>query len=120
MLLDDCHILTCLSPYRIGNNRIELTLSYSNLGVCIDMTLKFHTDISRNVAVLNGMTNNVFNCTLSRDKDILFNIYVSYVHPKLEYASCLWNVGYLGDVRLLERVQRRWTRVVIGFSDGQY
>ena len=93
---------------------------FPTLILVIDRTLKFHTHISRNVAVLNGMTSNILRCTLSRDKDFLLNIYVSYVRPKLEYASCLWNVGYLGDVRLLERVQRRWTRAVIGFSDLSY
>ena len=97
---------TGLSPYRIGNNPIEFMLSHSDLGVCIDRTLKFHTHISRNVAVLNGLTSNILSCTLSRDKDFLLNIYISDERLKLEYASCLWNVGYLGDVRLMERVQR--------------
>ena len=38
----------------------------------------------------------------------------------MEYASSLWNVGYMGDMRLLERVQRRWTREVSGLADLSY
>ena len=48
------------------------------------------------------------------------NIYTTYVRPQMEYASCLWNVGYVGDLQLLERVQRRWTRAVEGLSDLPY
>ena len=56
-------------------------------------------------------------CTLSRDSTFLMNVYTSHVQPKLEYASSLWNVGYLGDLRLFERIQRRWTCAVPGKSD---
>ena len=30
------------------------------------------------------------------------------------------NLGYLGDLRLIERIQRRWTREVVGLSDLPY
>lgn len=32
----------------------------------------------------------------------------------------MWNTGYLSDCRLLERVQRRWTRSIQGFEGLQY
>ena len=50
----------------------------------------------------------------------LMNIYTSDIRPLIEYCSCLWSVGYLGDMRLLERVQRRWTRAVAGLEDLSY
>ena len=42
------------------------------------------------------------------------------MRPVLEYGCCLWNTGYLGDLRLLERVQRRWTRCIDGLDGVQY
>ena len=36
------------------------------------------------------------------DAEFLMNIYTLHVRPLIEYASSLWNVGYLGDVRLLK------------------
>ena len=47
-------------------------------------------------------------------------IYTAHVRPKLEYGSCLWNTGYIGDLRRLEGLQRRWTRSVDGLSDLPY
>ena len=32
----------------------------------------------------------------------------------------VWNTGYLGELRMLESVQRRWTKKVEGFADLPY
>ena len=42
------------------------------------------------------------------------------IRPKLEYGSAIWNLGYLGDLRSLERVQRRWTRQIQGLENATY
>ena len=70
--------------------------------------------------MLNGMTTNIFKCTVGRDACFLMNIYKSHIRSGLEYGSCLWNLGYLGDLRLMERLQKRWTKEVDGLSNLSY
>ena len=36
----------------------------------------------------------------------------SHIRAILDFSSSVWNETYLGDVRLLESVQRRWSRQV--------
>ena len=106
-----------VSPYKIGQEYIAFVQSHSDLGITVDRALKFHSHIIKKVAMLNGLTNNFLTCTLCRDSEFLMNLYISHIRPHLEYGSSLWNLGYLGDSRLIERVQRRWTREVAGLSD---
>ena len=108
------------SPYTVGSERIRFTSSHSDLGVTIDRSLKFHDHIRRAANICNGLTTNIFSSTLNRGADFLINIYKSHIRPQLEYCSPLWNVGYVGDLRILERVQRRWTRAVLGLEDLSY
>ena len=50
----------------------------------------------------------------------MMNIYKTYIRPLMEYCAPLWNMGYIGDVRSLERVQRRWTKSVLGLGEMSY
>ena len=108
------------SPYNISSDPIDFVAKHKDLGVIIDSSLKFHSHVQRLANVCNGMTTNIFASTLCRDPGFIMNVYVSHVRPKLEYCSVLWNTGYIGDVRILERVQRRWTRAVHGLETVEY
>ena len=35
-------------------------------------------------------------------------------------CSCVWHTGYLGDLRMIESVQRRWTKRIAGMSNLDY
>ena len=108
------------SPYNIGGNSINFVDSHSDLGVVIDKSQKYHNHIRKLARVCNGITTNMLASTLCREPEFLMNVYLSHVRPKLDYCSCLWNQGYVGDTRMLERVQRRWTREVRGLEDLPY
>ena len=45
---------------------------------------------------------------------------MSMVRPILDFASPIWNLGFLGQNKLLESVQRRWTKQVAGLTDLSY
>ena len=60
------------------------------------------------------------NCTLSRDSNFFINVYKSHERPILEYASCVWNTAYIGDLNLVESIQRRFMRSIINMSSNSY
>ena len=47
-------------------------------------------------------------------------LFVSHVRPILDYCSCIWNIGYVSDLTLLETIQRRWTKKGVGFNNLSY
>ena len=108
------------SPYKIDGQPIAFTDRHPNLGVEVHKSLKFHTHIRKTAGMCHGISTNIFASTLCRDAEFIMNVYVSHIRPKLEYCSCVWNLGYLEDLRQLERVQRRWTRSVVGLEETPY
>ena len=44
----------------------------------------------------------------------------THIRPVSEYASTVWNTGYLQDIRRLESVQRLWTRQIKGLEEEEY
>ena len=108
------------SPYSVGGVRIKFSRTHSDLGVKVDRNLKFHDHIRETAGACNGITTNLFTSTACREPNFLLSIYKMHVRHKLEYGSQIWNLGYLGDLRSLERVQRRWTRGMRGLEALPY
>ena len=116
--LRDC--TTGDSPYKIGNVCIKYSRTHSDLGITIDRNLKFHDHIRTTANKCNGITTNILSSTVCREPNFLLSIYKTYIQHKLEYGSQVWSLGYMGDLRSLERVQRRWTRAMCGLEDLPY
>ena len=52
--------------------------------------------------------------------DLLIKIYKTYIRPFLEYGFQLWNPYFEKDIQLLERVQRRFTKLGAGLKNMEY
>ena len=109
-----------ISPYKVGNSHLKFSSSQSDLGVVIDRQLKFHSHINKVVGNVGAMMTNLLASTVCRSRDFMLDLYTSHIRPKIEYASSVWNVGYKGDDKKLERLQRRWTRNIHGLENLQY
>ena len=53
---------------------------------------------------------------VTRDQKIFLKLYKQLVRPHLEYAAIMWNPHFKRDIHLIERVQKRATRCIIGIS----
>ena len=109
-----------LSPYRVNGVPIKFSTSHSDLGVKVDRNLKFHDHTRSTANTCNAISTNLFTSTICREQNFLLTAYKTLIRPKLEYACTMWSLGYLGDLRSLERVQKRWTREIRGLEDLPY
>ena len=109
-----------LRRYTLNNLDLQATDSHRDLGVVIDVSLKFHEHVRSTVNKAAGLSMNMLGATLCRTKEFMMALYLAHVRPILEFASCVWNTGYLGDLKLLEGVQRRWTKQIEGLFNMQY
>ena len=108
------------SPYTISGDSIQFSGAHPDLGVMVDRNLKFHNHVRKKANICNALTTNLLSSTLCREPQFIMSIYISLIRPQMEYGCTLWNTGYLGDIRTLERIQRRWTRSVAGLENMPY
>ena len=109
-----------LQHYHLDNSDLSLANNHRDLGILVDNTLKFHAHIRTTVHKAAGLANNLLKSTLCRSSDFMLAILKSHIRPILEFGSTVWNTGYLGDLRLLETVQRRWIKHIDGLADLPY
>jgi len=54
------------------------------------------------------------------DKNTFIMLYKALVRPHLEYANCVWSPYKKGDVEIIEKVQKRATKLVISLKKLAY
>jgi hypothetical protein len=93
----------------LGGTVLDRVSSINDLGVIMDVKMSFSEHV--NVMVAFAMLGFIRRLSLEfRDPYTLKSLYMSLVHPKLEYASCVWNPFYDVCVDRVESVQRRFIR----------
>ena len=108
------------SQYYLGGDPIPNVDDFRDLGIRIDSSLKFHLHIGEIVKRANGVSYGILKGTACRSPSFMREVFITHIRPILEWGSVVWFTGYVGDIRLLESVQRRWTRRIMGFDGLSY
>ena len=101
-----------LSEYTLDGVHLQTVTVYKDLGVWIEPSLRFHKHLQVITGRASALVNQMLRGTICRSKSFMVTVFIAHVRPLLEYCSVLWNVGYIGDMKKLESIQRRWTREV--------
>jgi len=94
--------------------------SCRDLGVTTTNDLSPSLHISDIVAKAHRLSNAIHRCFISRDVHMLTRAFLVYVRPLLEFSSPIWSPHYKQDIELIERVQRRFTKRLPGYSNLTY
>ena len=99
---------------------LQGTKEEKDLGVLIDYNLNFSNHVQTQVNKANKILGVVKHTFKYLDKEAFLHLYKSLIRPHLEYASVIWCPKTKRDKDMIERVQRRATRVVQSISHLSY
>ena len=101
-------------------NKLDTTTQEKDLGVIFTENLKFDEHINNAVKKANKMVGLIRRSFEYLDANMFLKLYKAIVRPHLEYANVIWHPILQRQKIILEKVQRRATKIVPGLKNLSY
>jgi len=92
----------------------------TDLGVLVDHHLRFTQHYRSIVNKANHRSSHILKSFQSINPQLLFRAFTVFVRPLLDYCSPEMAPVHKTDINLIERVQRRFTKRLLGLKDISY
>ena len=103
-----------------GSSIMKFVEAEKDLGVTLSRNLKFSTHIriqaNKATAILGQLKRTFRFWTIATCR----TLYCAFVRPHLEYAAAVWSPHSKKDIKILESVQRRATKLVSRYRNWSY
>ena len=123
--VEKCHVLHLgrhnpRHKYTMNGIQLEVSEKEKDIGVIISENLKPTTHCEKAARTAMAVLHQILRAFSYRDRTVLPRIYAQYVRPHLEFAVQAWAPWQRGEIELLENVQRKMVREVVGLQGITY
>jgi len=106
--------------YEMVDRKLRTTEEEKDLGVKIHQSAKPSRQCREAATKANQVLGQIRRTVVSREKSIFLNLYKTLVRPHLEYCVQVWSPYTQKDKEVLEKVQRRATKMIRGLGKLTY
>jgi hypothetical protein len=123
--LDKCVVMhfgnkNMQSDYEMGGCKLKQSVAERDLGVIISNDGKASEQCLLAAKKANCMLGMIKRNIKSRSKDIIVRLYKTLIRPKLEYCVQIWRPHLSKDMDVLEKVQKRATKLITSCKNWGY
>ena len=101
----------------MDGNILESVEDERDLWVIIQKNLKVDKQYAKAAKTANIVLGMISRSFINKGVDIILHLYKCLVRSRLEYCVQAWSSFLRKDIELLEKVQKRATRMIDGFAD---
>jgi len=105
-----------MHQYRLRADLLESSSVERDLGVQVDDRLTMSQQCPLIAKQANGILGCIKKSVASRSREVLLPLYTALGRPHLEYCVQFWAPHFKQDEELLERVQWKATKMIIGLE----
>ena len=106
--------------YVLGGETLSTVNEEKDLGIIVQNDLKVSSQCIKAVKNSKRILGLICRNFTNHSADIILNLYKTMVRPHLEYCVQSWRPHFKQDIVLLEKVQKRATKLIEGFKDIEY
>ena len=106
--------------YTMNGQKLDVSVSEKDLGVHVDNQLKFHVHSAAATKKGTQILGLIKKTYKTRDADSITTLYKSLVRPHLEYGNIIWGPIFKEDMKSVEKIQQRATKIISQLRDVTY
>ena len=106
--------------YEMGGTILSKTVKEKDLGVTMNANMKVSEQCSIAASKGNQVLGMIRRNITYEEKSLIIPLYKAIVRPHLEYCIQAWNPHLRKDVDMLEKIQRRATKLIPELRDLPY
>jgi len=104
----------------MSSNGLKSVKVEKDLGIMIISDLKCSQQCEYAYSKANRVMGMIRRTITCKEPRIMLSLYKTLVRPHAEYCFCAWNPSYKKDKELLEKIQHRYTKMIINMREWTY
>ena len=108
------------NKYRMDGIELEVVSEEKDLGVLISSNMKPSQHCTQIADKANKILGLIKRSIVYKNEQTILKLYKSLVRPHLEYAQQFWSPTQKNDMKKLEIVQKRATKIIPGLNSMEY